>query len=455
MVEKNVVYDVKIETLGHNGAGITKIKGFAVFVEGAIPGDKIKIKILLIKKNYAIGRIIKILNPSYHRVEPVCAVFEKCGGCQLMHMEYQEQLRQKREKVAETLKRIGKTETIVHETLGMEEPYKYRNKAQFPVGLTKGKATMGFYRKRTHDLVDISCCHVQHPVIQRVMTSVKEYINKFNVSTYNEKTHRGLLRHVVTRVGFLTGEVMIIIVTNGNKLPFKNQLIEILKENITGLKSIIYNINTKNTNVILGQKIITIYGADKITDYIVDLKYSISPHSFWQVNPAQTTILYEKILAYADLKGEETVFDLYCGIGTISLFLAQKAKKVYGVEVVPQAVEDAKENAILNNIKNVEFYQGEAEKIVPELYKHGVKADLVIIDPPRKGCEAKLLQTITNMQPAKIIYVSCNPATLARDIAILERRGFTSKEVQPVDMFPQTTHVETICLLASKIKGFE
>ncbi len=450
MVEKNAIYDVNIEGLGHNGAGIAKIKGFTIFIEGGIPGDKIKTKILSLKKNYALGKIIKILNPSSHRVEPVCNVFEQCGGCQLMHMEYQEQLRQKREKVVETLKRIGKTETIVHETLGMQVPYKYRNKAQFPVGFIKGKATMGFYKKGTHDLVDTSYCHVQHPVIQKVMASVKEYINKFNVSTYNEKTHRGLLRHVVTRVGFLTGEVMIILVTNGNKLPFKSQLIAILKENITGLKSIIHNINNKNTNVILGQKTITIYGADKITDYIGDLKYTISPHSFWQVNPEQTKILYEKILVYADLKGEETVFDLYCGIGTISLFLAQKAKKVYGVEVIPEAVEDAKANAVLNNIKNVEFYQGEAEEVVPELYKEGIKADIVVVDPPRKGCEAKLLQTIADMQPAKIIYVSCNPATLARDIAILERQGFTSKEVQPVDMFPHTVHVETVSRIVKK-----
>ncbi|MDR5660030.1 23S rRNA (uracil(1939)-C(5))-methyltransferase RlmD [Serpentinicella sp. ANB-PHB4] len=450
MLELNKQYELTVEDLGHSGEGVGKIDGFTVFVEGGLPGDQLLVKIATLKKKYAIGQIVKIINPSTTRIEPACPKASICGGCQIMHMNYQGQLDIKTKRVEQTLSRIGKIETKVHPTLGMENPYEYRNKAQFPIGIQAGKAILGFYKKGSHDIVDTDYCHIQSPINTTVTEVIKDYIEKNNVTVYNEKTKKGLLRHVVTKVGFTTGEVMVVLITNEKSLPNKEALVEALVKKVEGLKSIVHNINDKNTNVIFGKESNTIYGEDKIVDYIGDLKFNISAHSFYQVNPVQTKVLYEKALEYADLNGEENVFDIYCGIGTISLFLAKKAKKVYGVEVVNAAIEDAKENARINNIDNAEFFVGKAEEVVPKLYKQNKTADVVVVDPPRKGCEETVLETIVNMAPNKIVYVSCNPSTLARDLAYLEEKGYKTVEVQPVDMFPHTAHVEAVTLLVKE-----
>lgn len=444
MIEKDQVYQLEISSLGHSGEGIGKVDGFTVFVEDAIPGDLIKVKITTLKKNYGIGKLLEIINPSKDRVSPKCPVADTCGGCQIMYMDYGAQLETKRVMVEETLKRIGKIDVPVKPTLGMENPYEYRNKAQFPVGVMDGKAILGFYKKGSHDIVDTEYCHIQSPINEEIVKVIKKYIEDFGVEVYDEKNNTGLIRHVVTKVGFTTGEVMVVIVTNGKKLPNKEELIKNLKENVVGLKSVVQNINKKNTNVIFGETTFTLYGEDKIVDYIGDLKFNISAKSFYQVNPAQTKVLYDKALEYANLTGEERVFDIYCGIGTISLFLAKKAREVHGIEVVESAIEDAKENATINNLVNTNFHVGRAEIVVPKLYEDGIRADVVVVDPPRKGCEESVLETIVNMEPKRVVYVSCNPATLARDLAYLDDRGYKTVEVQPVDMFPHSSHVETV-----------
>lgn len=448
MLEKSNIYTIKIEDLGHSGEGVGRVEGFTIFVEGGIPGDTLKIKTINVKKNYGTGEIIEIVEPSEYRTNPLCSLANICGGCQIMHMDYQAQLDIKGKRVKQTLERIGKIHTNVLPTLGMENPYEYRNKAQFPVGIVKGAAIFGFYKKSTHDIIDTDYCHIQSPINKEVVEAMKEYITTYKVSVYDEKTRKGLIRHLVTKVGFTTEEVMVVIVTNGKELPYKEELIEILTKKIQGLKSIVQNVNNRNTNVIFGRETVAIFGENKIVDYIGDLKFHISAQSFFQVNPLQTKVLYEKALDYAELKGEESVFDIYCGIGTISLFLARKAKKVIGVEVVEAAIDDAKENAQINNIHNAEFYVGKAEEVIPRLYKEGIKADVVVVDPPRKGCEEEVLETIVKMNPQRVVYVSCNPATLARDLAYLQERGYETMEVQPVDMFPHTAHVETVVLMS-------
>ncbi len=450
MIEKDQVYQLEISSLGHSGEGIGKVDGFTVFVEDAIPGDLINVKITTLKKNYGIGKILEIINPSKDRVEPKCPVANTCGGCQIMYMDYGAQLETKRVMVEETLKRIGKINVPVQPTLGMENPYEYRNKAQFPVGVMDGKAILGFYKKGSHDIVDTEYCHIQSPINEEIVKVMKKYIDDFGVEVYDEKNNMGLIRHIVTKVGFTTGEVMVVIVTNGKKLPNKEELIKSLQENVVGLKSVVQNINKKNTNVIFGETTFTLYGEDKIVDYIGDLKFNISAKSFYQVNPAQTKVLYDKALEFANLTGEERVFDIYCGIGTISLFLAKKAREVHGIEVVEAAIEDAKENATINNLVNTNFHVGRAEIVVPKLYEDGIRADVVVVDPPRKGCEESVLETIVNMAPKRVVYVSCNPATLARDLAYLDEKGYKTIEVQPVDMFPHSSHVEVVTLLVKE-----
>ncbi|SDL09908.1 23S rRNA (uracil(1939)-C(5))-methyltransferase RlmD [Natronincola ferrireducens] len=448
MLQKNSIYPIEIEDIGHSGEGIGRIEGFTVFVEGGIPGDQVRVKIKSLKKNYGEGRIIQMIKPSKDRINPICHLANTCGGCQIMHMDYSAQLDIKKKRVEQILERIGKINTTIHPTLGMENPYEYRNKAQFPVGMIKGKAILGFYKKGSHDIVDTNYCHIQSPINKDVVKTMREYIEKYKITVYDEKTRKGLIRHVVTKVGFATGEVMVVIITNGKDLPLKNQLIEMLQKNVKGLKSIVQNINDKSTNVIFGRETITLYGEDKIVDYIGDLKFHISAQSFFQVNPIQTKVLYEKALEYAELTGKENVFDIYCGIGTISLFLAQRAKKVIGVEVIETAIRDAEENADINNLDNTEFYVGKAEEVIPQLYAKGMKGDVVVVDPPRKGCDEKVLETIVTMKPERVVYVSCNPATLARDLAYLEEKGYKTVEVQPVDMFPHTAHVETVAKLS-------
>ena len=445
MVEKNKNYVIDITGMTHEGQGVGRVDGFTVFVDGALESEQVEVRIVKVNKNFGFGRLTNILRPSGSRVEPFCEAFKRCGGCSLQHLDYQAQLDYKTRLVKENLKRIGKLENvIVHDAIGMKEPVNYRNKAQFPVASGNGTVITGFYAKRTHEVIDSAECGIQDKVSDRIRKIIRGFIEEKSISVYDEKTGKGLLRHIMTRVGFKTGEVMVVIVINGSEFPFHNELADRVIAGAPEVKSIFFNINTGDTNIILGSKNVKIFGSDTITDYISKYKFHISPLSFFQVNPVQTEVLYEKVLEYAGLSGNETVFDLYCGIGTISLFLSQKAKKVYGVEVVEDAVWDARRNAEINGAENVEFVVGEVEKVIPGMYSKGIKANAVVVDPPRKGCDEALLRILTEMHPDRIVYVSCNPATLARDLKYLEEHDYKAMEAQPVDMFPWTTHVESI-----------
>lgn len=450
MLSKNKEYIVDIVDIGQGGVGIGKYDGFTVFVDGGLIEDKVKVKITKSKKNYAVGDIVEILEKSPFRVARKCSeTLRQCGGCQIQELDYQKQLDIKTNEVKQVIARIGKLEDVViHNTLGMENPFRYRNKAQFPIQKKDNMPIIGFYKKKSHDLISTDECIIQHEVNDKIIKIIKTYIRAYNVSIYDEKTHKGLLRHLVTKVGFTTNEVMVVLVANGRKLPHLNELAAVLKENIPGFKTLVVNVNTQKTNVILGKENIVAYGDGIIRDYIGELVFEISPLSFFQVNPLQTEVLYNKALEYANLGENDTVFDIYCGIGTISLFLAQKAKKVYGIEIVEDAIKDAKRNAEINNMDNVEFYVGKAEEVVPKMYREGKKANVVVVDPPRKGCDEKVLDTIVSMQPDRVVYVSCNPSTLARDLAYLDERGYKCREIQPVDMFPHSVHVENVALIS-------
>ena len=450
MLSKNKEYIVDIVDIGQGGVGIGKYEGFTVFVDGGLVQDKIKVKITKSKKNYAVGDIVEIIEKSPFRVERKCSEsLRQCGGCQIQELDYQKQLDVKTNEVKQVISRIGKLDDVViHDTLGMEHPFRYRNKAQFPIQKKDNMPVIGFYKKKSHDLISTDECIIQHEVNDKIIKIIKTYIRAYNVSIYDEKTHKGLLRHVVTKVGFTTGEVMIVLVANGKKLPYLKELASVLKENIPGFKTLVVNVKKKKTNVILGKENIVAYGDGMIRDYIGELVFEISPLSFFQVNPLQTEVLYNKALEYANLGENDTVFDIYCGIGTISLFLAQKAKKVYGIEIVEDAIKDAKRNAKINNMDNVEFYVGKAEEVVPKMYQEGKRANVVVVDPPRKGCDEKVLDTIISMQPDRVVYVSCNPSTLARDLAYLNERGYKCHEIQPVDMFPHSVHVENVAWLS-------
>lgn len=450
MLSKDKMYVVEIVDIGQGGVGIGKFEGFTVFVDGGLVKDKIKVKITKSKKNYAVGEIVEILEPSPYRVERKCSKeLKECGGCQIQELDYKEQLNLKTNEVKQVISRIGKLDDVViHNALGMEEPFRYRNKAQFPIQKVDGVPVIGFYKKKSHDIIPTNQCIIQHDVNDKIIKIIKTYIRAYKVSIYDEKTHTGVLRHLVTKVGFTTKEVMVVLVANGRKLPYLNELASVLKENIPGFKTLVVNVNREKTNVILGNENRVIYGDGKINDNIGDLVFEISPLSFFQVNPVQTEVLYNKALEYANLGENDTVFDIYCGIGTISLFLAQKAKKVYGIEIVEEAIKDAKINANINNLDNVEFYVGKAEEVVPKMYKQGKRANVVVVDPPRKGCDEKVLDTIISMQPDRVVYVSCNPSTLARDLNYLDERGYKCLEVQPVDMFPHSVHVECVALMS-------
>ena len=448
--QKNDILTVTIEDMGHDGEGIGKADGYTLFVKDAVIGDVIEAKIMKAKKNYAYARLMRILEPSPHRVEPVCPMARPCGGCQLQMMDYQEQLRFKQKKIEDNLRRIGGFEQIPMEPiLGMEQPFRYRNKAQFPVGTDKeGNLVTGFYAGRTHDIINNRNCYLGVEENRQVLDVVLGWMEEYGVPAYDEKTGTGLVRHILIRYGFKTGEMMVCLVINGERVPKQEALVERLRE-ISGMTSITTSTNQERTNVIMGSKIRTLWGTPYISDYIGEVKYQISPLSFYQVNPVQTEKLYGTALEYAGLDGNETVWDLYCGIGTISLFLAQKAKKVYGVEIVPAAIEDARRNAELNGITNAEFFVGKAEEVLPEMYAKGeARADVIVVDPPRKGCDAALLETVVKMQPERIVYVSCDSATLARDLKWLCAEGYELKRVRGVDMFPMTGHVETVVLLS-------
>lgn len=450
-VEKNKDYNLKIDNLGFEGEGVGRINGFAVFVPGALPGEEVELRIVKVNKNFAFGRLLKVINQSQERVEPMCSL-KRCGGCQLMHLSYKAQLDFKKQRVMDSIRRIGKLEdVIVHDTIGMEKPTRYRNKAQFPVGMKDGRIQIGFYAPRSHEIIDTPSCLIQDEVSDNVMEAVRKWAESYDISVYDEPSGKGLLRHIMVRKAYRTKEVMVALVTNGYEIPDIKPLIEMLKSKVPGLKSVVQNINREATNVVLGRDNRTLYGSDTITDYIGDLKFQISPLSFFQVNPVQTEVLYNKALQYANLDGHETVIDAYCGTGTISLFLAKQARKVYGVEIVEPAIEDARRNALENSIENAEFIVGESEKVIPELYKKGIKADVIVVDPPRKGCGEELLNTIAAMKPERVVYVSCDPGTLARDLKYLSENGFKVVEVQPVDMFPVTSHVECVVLM-SRVK---
>ena len=449
---KNDIVTLEIVDCGTDGEGIGKADGFTVFVKDAVIGDTVTAKIMKAKKNYGYGRLMEILNASPYRVEPVCPSARQCGGCQLQAVSYEEQKVFKEKKLRGHLERIGGFTNLPMEPLiGMDEPYHYRNKAQFPVGRNKeGKIVTGFYAGRTHAIIENRDCALGIPENKDVLDRVIAHMEKYNIAPYDEVTGKGLVRHIFVRYGFFTGELMVCLIINGQDLPHQRELVEKLCE-IPGMTSISLNMNKKRSNVILGDKVKTIWGKEYITDKIGDISYEISPLSFFQVNPQQTWKLYSKALEYADLHGEETVWDLYCGIGTISLFLAQKAKFVRGVEIVPAAIEDAKRNAQINHIENVEFFVGKAEEVLPREYeKNGVYADVIVVDPPRKGCDAMLLKTILKMQPKRVVYVSCDSATLARDLRFLCDNGYELKKVCGVDQFPQTVHVETVVLLSQQ-----
>ena len=449
---KNDLVTLEIEDCGIDGEGIGKADGFTVFVKDAVIGDTVTAKIIKAKKNYGYGRLMEVLKPSPYRVEPKCEFARQCGGCQLQALSYDQQLVFKTNKVKGHQERIGGfTDIPMEPIIGMDELFHYRNKAQFPVGRNKeGKIVTGFYAGRTHNIIENRDCALGVAENKEVLDRVIAHMEKYGIEPYNEATGKGLVRHVLIRYGYFTKEVMVCLILNGNKLPKEEQLVKSLCE-IPGMTSITINVNKKHSNVILGEEIRLLWGQEYITDRIGDISYQISPLSFYQVNPMQTQKLYAKALEYADLHGQETVWDLYCGIGTISLFLAQKAKFVRGVEIVPAAIENAKENAKLNGLENTEFFVGKAEEVLPREYKkNGVYADVIVVDPPRKGCDETLLETMVEMNPERIVYVSCDSATLARDLKYLCERGYELRKVCPVDQFGMTVHVETVVLLSHK-----
>lgn len=454
--KKNDTIVIKIEDMGEGGEGIGRVDGFTFFVKDALIGDEISAKVMKVKKNYGYARLEKVITPSSFRVEPVCRFHRQCGGCQLQALSYEKQLEFKQQKVRNNLVRIGgilpdRVDAVMEPIVGMEDCFHYRNKAQFPIGADKeGNPVAGFYAGRTHSIIANTDCALGVPENKEILEIILDYMKKYRVKPYEEATGKGLLRHVLIRKGFASGELMVCLVINGRSLPNQTALIGELTK-IKNMTSVSYSINTEKTNVIMGKEIVQLWGSRTIKDSIGDVTFSISPLSFYQVNPVQTRKLYELAVEYADLTGCETVWDLYCGIGTISLFMARRAKQVYGVEIIPQAILDAKENARLNHIANAEFFVGKAEEVLPEKYTHeGIRADVIVVDPPRKGCDERCLATMLQMQPERIVYVSCDSATLARDLKILCAGGYELKRVRAVDQFPMTGHVETVVLLSLK-----
>ena len=450
-ISKNEEYEVEIIDNGYNGEGIAKIDGFTVFVPNAIKGEVVKILIVKVLSSHAFGKILEIEKKSKFRQEIDCATYKRCGGCDLRHIKYEQTLKMKQNAVQALVNKTLKNKIEVKETLGMENPFFYRNKAQYPVGVNKDRnPIIGVFANRTHEVIPIKNCLIQNPKSEAIAKFILEFIKEKNISIYNEKTGRGFFRHIVIKVGIKTNEIMCIFVINGKKFPYEDELVEKLKQNYPEIKTIVKNINMKNTNVILGQENINLYGNGYIEDVLGEYKFKISPLSFYQVNPKQAEKLYNLGIEMAKVSKEDTVFDLYCGIGTISLFIAKYAKKVYGVEIVEQAIKDAKQNAKINNIENVQFIAGDTKIVLEDLiYKKGIIADIVIFDPPRKGLDNNSINNILKIKPKKIVYISCNPATLIRDLALFEKL-YEVKTIIPVDMFPFTKHVECVSLLCLK-----
>ena len=446
-VRKGQTYELHIDRLGTSGEGVGRHENFTIFVPHALPGETISAVIEDVKSSYARGRIKQILHESVDRAAPLCALYEECGGCQLQHLSYEAQLRAKRAQVVDALTHIGKLPQIpVRETLRAEEPWNYRNKMQFPIGRNSGKIVIGCFAQGSHTIINTENCHIQRAENNNLANTAREIAEQLHIPVYNEDTHKGVLRHIVGRVG-RSNDLMAVIVTATKQLPRAKDYVRMMRERLPNLVSVHQNIQTYRNNVIMGRDTQLLWGRPTIIDSLGQLNFHISPRSFFQVNTRQAERLYEQTLSYADLHGTETVIDAYCGTGTITLFLAQKARKVYGIEIVQPAILDARKNARDNHVKNAEFIVGDATTVMPALYKQGIRPDVVVVDPPRAGCTETVLRTFANMKPQRIVYVSCNPATLARDLAILKDLGYAAQEVQPVDLFPQTSHVETITLL--------
>ena len=435
---------IKIHNFGSSGEGVGKLGELIIFVEGALPGEEILAEIVTRKKNYAVGKLIEVVKPSIERVKPFCPLYNDCGGCQLQHLNYSAQLNWKRQQVVDAVERIGKLNGVeIFETLGMENPLRYRNKMQFPVGKN---LQIGCYARGSHKIIDTQACMIQNELNDKILNAVRNVAKKFQIQPYNEDTHKGFLRHVMGRIGF-NGEFMIVLVTATKNFPNEKNFVRALVKELPNVTSIQQNVQTFHNNVILGRDTKILFGKATIHDKIGNFTFNISARSFFQVNTVQAEILYKTALDFAELHGHETIIDAYCGTGTISLFMARKARKVIGIEVVSSAIADAKRNARENNIRNAEFMVGDAVKVLPRIFE---PADVVIVDPPRAGCDKKVLETFAGMNPEKIIYVSCNPATLARDLKILYELGYRTKKIQPVDMFPFTSHVESVAQIEKK-----
>lgn len=457
--QKNEEVTVDLVGLTHDGDGVGRANGFTLFVQGGLPGEQARVRVMKLKKQYGYARLQELVKASPDRINPPCDIYKECGGCQLQHFDYEAQLAWKRQHVVDNLTRIGKLTVagerdaqdgvIVHPTIGMDDPWRYRNKAAVPVGAAgeNGELVAGFYARGTHRIIDMDDCLIQHEHNDEVVRVVKKVARDLRIQPYDETTGKGVLRHIMVRTGVVTGEIMVVLVTNGKRLPRQPEWIEHLRASLPGLKSIVQNVNEEHTNAIFGDETRVLWGSEFIYDELDGIRFAISARSFYQINPAQTVALYRKAVEYAALSGKERVIDAYCGIGTISLFLARQAGHVYGVEIVPEAIEDAKRNAALNGIDNASFEAGPAEVVMPRWRKEGVEADVVVVDPPRKGCDPALLETILALQPKRVVYVSCNPSTLARDLRILEDGGYKTVEVTPVDMFPWTVHVESVAWL--------
>lgn len=447
-VQKNEYYDVKIESLTHDGLGVARVDGFPVFVANALVGEEINMKVTLVKKTYAFGRAVDYFVTSGERVKPECGIYKQCGGCQVQHLSYEGQLKMKHDTVVNHLKRIGHIEDAnVLPTIGMQNPSRYRNKTQVPFGYADGKVVAGFYQKRSHEIINMQSCLIQTDISDQIVETMRQLCQELEIAPYNESLNLGVLRHVIVRVGFKTEEIMVTLVTRTHEIPNSELLIQRLVSKYPKIKSIAQNVNPKVTNVIFGDETRILYGEPYIYDEMNGIRFAISPRSFYQVNPIQTETLYSKAVEYAQLSGNEIVFDAYCGIGTITLFLAQHAKQVYGVEIIPEAIEDAKMNAQLNGFENTQFAVGKSEEIIPAWIENGIVPDVIVVDPPRKGCDRSLLDTMLEAAPDRIVYVSCDSSTLARDLRVLIDGGYKLEVVQPVDMFPQTAHIECVAKL--------
>ena len=452
MLNKNEEYIVEIIDNGTQGEGIAKIDNVTIFIPNTLKGEKVKIRILKVNSTYCFAKVLEIINKSESRAEEDCTEYSKCGGCNFRHINYEKSLELKKNSVQNTIKKSLGYEIIVNEVLGMENPKYYRNKLQYPIGISKdGKTVMGVFAERSHRIIPVNDCLIQNEECQKVANDIFEFIEKYKIPGYNEEKHTGIFRHVVIRIGIRTDEIMVTLVVNNKKIPYESELVKYIIKKNPKVKTIVKNLNNKNTNVILGKENEILYGDGYIRDILINKEFKISPMSFYQVNPIQTEKLYSKAIEYAEISGNETVFDLYCGIGTIGICASDKVKKLYGIETIPEAIEDAKENAKLNNIQNAEFFVGDVENELPKFIENRkVKADVVFVDPPRKGCDKTAIDTLLKIKPEKIIYVSCNPATLARDLKLFEEK-YEINKLAICDMFPGTAHIE--CIAALKLKN--